>query len=383
MKAHHILLAEDDSALMIGVSDLLTMSGYDVTTAMNGQMALDRLKTMRRLPDLIISDVTMPVMDGYDLLEAVRARPEWLRIPFIFLTARSDKKEIRDAKRRGVEDYITKPFDFEDLLVAVEACISRHSALMRMEESRMEVLRRRILTTIHHEFRTPLSYIVAYSDLMTSSNDFDHSDQLRTYVDGIMVGADRLTHLVESFLVLAELESGHGAMTFALRKRPFTAYFDLGCRVIDKLESIAKSSQTTVKLEVADEVPTIISDVSFLEMAVQHLLENAIKFSAGVDEPVVTLRFDGQGGNLAIEIVDKGRGIPEEARRQLFHLFYQVERERYEQQGIGAGLAIVKHVAELHGGRVEVQSEVGQGSRFAIIIPAATSEEITGLQDKP
>ncbi|MCJ7567156.1 MAG: response regulator, partial [Anaerolineales bacterium] len=159
-----ILVVEDDMALLEGIRELLELSEYKVLTATNGQEALEVLE--KKHPDLIVSDIMMPEMDGYQFHEKVREQPELSAIPFIFLTARGEKADIRRGKELGADDYITKPFDDEDLLVAVRAKLSRWDNLRQQRDEEVADLKSKILLTLSHEFRTPLTYIINYSDLL-------------------------------------------------------------------------------------------------------------------------------------------------------------------------------------------------------------------------
>jgi len=159
-----ILVVEDDLALLEGIRELLELTEYKVITAMNGQEALDVLEKQR--PDLIVSDIMMPEMDGYEFHEKVSEQPQLNAIPFIFLTARGEKADIRRGKDIGVDDYITKPFDDEDLLVGVRAKLSRWDGLRKQRDEEVSDLKSKILLTLSHEFRTPLTYIINYSDLL-------------------------------------------------------------------------------------------------------------------------------------------------------------------------------------------------------------------------
>src|SRR5260221_6564258 len=114
-----ILVVEDDTALLQGLRDILELSDYHVLTARNGVEGLAVLQN--RVPDLIVSDINMPRMDGYQFYGQVRARPDWVSVPFIFLTARSEKADVRHRKILGADDYITKPFEDADLLVSVRS----------------------------------------------------------------------------------------------------------------------------------------------------------------------------------------------------------------------------------------------------------------------
>ena len=119
MGGQRILVVEDRMALLIAIQSILETEGYSILTATNGVEALQVMEEVR--PDLILSDILMPQMDGFALCEAVRARPEWASIPFIFLTAKAEREDVAKSKALGVEDYIIKPFDPEDLLEAVRA----------------------------------------------------------------------------------------------------------------------------------------------------------------------------------------------------------------------------------------------------------------------
>jgi two-component system, sensor histidine kinase and response regulator len=365
----HILLVEDDEVLLRGMHDLLKLEGFSVTTAVDGADGLRVLESMMEFPDLIISDIRMPHMDGYEFLAAVRGRPEWLMIPFIFLSAKGQKEDIRYGKMRGVDDYIPKPFDFKDLIVSVKAAIQRRQELAEWQEIRMESLKQRILTVLHHEFRTPLSYIVAYADLMASSSSFSNSTELRQYIGGIMEGSERLSNLIESFLILAELESGYGKKIIERRRTIIDDVPALVRQMIDNLKEKADDRDVVIDLEVGRGIPKLQGDEVYIGSAIKHLVDNAIKFSTRNVRAKVHVNIDSQDGYVVISVIDEGPGVPLEEQQKLFQSFYQINREKNEQQGAGSGLAIARHVAMLHNGRVEVESDEGLGSCFRLRLP--------------
>lgn len=370
MIKYNILLVEDDDALLRGVTDLLGMSGYCVHAATDGVDALHLLGKLPDLPDLIISDISMPHMNGYEFLNTVRMRSEWASIPFIFLTAKTEKEDIRTGKLHGVDDYVTKPFDLPDLLVAVQATLSRHQQLNALQAQEMENLRQQILKILNHEFRTPLTYIVAYADLMANSPTFKHSEELRQYIKGILVGSDRLSHLIGSLLLLAELESGNGRRIFERRKVLIKNMGSLVRNVTEQLQSKASARDLTLHILPGKLLPTVMGDPEYLQVALEHLIENAIKFSPEAEHASVSIALEAHDNNLVIIVCDEGVGIPAEEHEHLFVPFYQYNRDYQEQQGVGAGLAIARHVASLHGGRVEIVSKAGYGSCFMFILPA-------------
>jgi DNA-binding response OmpR family regulator len=137
-----ILIVEDDIAMSSGIRDVLEMAGYRVQLAENGLDALALLERFR--PDLIISDIMMPEMDGYQFLERMRRRTEWAAIPFIFLTAKGQRSDIRAGKQLGADDYLVKSVDLEDLLVVVRAKLDRSLVLRQQARVEMELLKNNI-----------------------------------------------------------------------------------------------------------------------------------------------------------------------------------------------------------------------------------------------
>jgi two-component system sensor histidine kinase/response regulator len=370
MTLHHIFLVEDDESLLIGVSDLLELSGYRVSKAMNGVQALTQLEEMDEPPDLIVSDIRMPKMDGHELLATMRKRPEWLSIPFIFLTAKGEKEDVYTGKLSGADDYLIKPFEYKDLLVAIQSSIKRREEIVELQEERLEALKLKILTVLNHEFRTPLSYIVSYVDLMASSPTFKHSDELRQYIHGIQEGSDRLERLIKNFLLLTELESGNGIRVYEGRKMLIR---DVGELVRDSIidwQDAAGKAGVVLQTRLADEpLPAVTGDAEYLRTALGHLIENAIKFSPQHQEAVVVISATANDEFVTFSVCDEGIGIPEGEQKHLFDIFHQINRDEYEQQGTGAGLAIVRHVVALHEGQIDVESKPGQGSCFRILLP--------------
>ena len=369
MSEHHVFLVEDDESLLAGVSDLLELSGYRVSKAMNGVQALAQLKEMDELPDLVVSDIRMPKMDGHELLATMRKRPEWLSIPFIFLTAKGEKEDVYSGKLSGADDYLIKPFEYKDLLVAIQSSIKRREELIELQEERLEALKLKILTVLNHEFRTPLSYIVSYVDLMATSPTFEHSEELRQYIDGIQEGSDRLERLIKNFLLLSELESGSGLRVFEERKMLIGDVGELVRDTIVDWEAGAARVDVVLQTSFDEALPAVTGDTEYLRTALGHLVENAIKFSPQHKKAEVVVSATANGEFVIFSVCDEGIGIPKGEQKHLFDIFHQVNRDEFEQQGTGAGLAIVRHIVALHDGQIDVESKPGQGSCFRILLP--------------
>jgi two-component system sensor histidine kinase/response regulator len=378
MDKHHVFLVEDDESLLAGVSDLLELSGYHVSKAMNGVQALAQLKEMDEPPNLIVSDIRMPKMDGYELLATMRKRPEWLSIPFIFLTAKGEKEDVYSGRLSGADDYLIKPFEYKQLLVAIQASIKRREEIVELQEARLEALKLKILTVLNHEFRTPLSYIVSYVDLMASSPTFEHSEELRQYIHGIQEGSDRLERLIKNFLLLSELESGNGVRTYEERKTLIRDVDELvRDSIVDWQDAAAKVDvRLEAHLDDDESLPAVTGDIEYLRIALGHLIENAIKFSPRQQEAEVIVSAAANGEFVTFSVCDEGIGIPKDEHKHLFDIFHQVDRDEYEQQGTGAGLAIVRHIVALHDGQIDVESKPGQGSCFRILLPVEKKQVV-------
>jgi two-component system sensor histidine kinase/response regulator len=360
-----ILVVEDDAALLEGLRDILELSGYQVLTARNGVEGLAVLQT--RLPHLIISDINMPRMDGYQFYSQVRARPDWVSLPFIFLTAKSEKNAVRHGKLLGADDYVTKPFEEEDLLVAVQAKLNRRAQLDAAHGRQVAELKRTILTTLNHEFRTPLTYITTYADMLGEANI--SADEFKEFLRGIQVGSDRLRHLVEDFILLVELQTGEALETYDRRRERLPDLDSLLDVALERVRGRAEARRVQLVAEVDSPLPVIWGDRDYLVDAVARLLDNAIKFSRKTGGRV-TLRAAAGGRGVRLEVVDEGIGMPAAQLDRIFDVFYQIDRAKLEQQGSGSGLAIVQSIVRLHGGIISIASQVQAGSTFTIELPA-------------
>ncbi|MBN2472885.1 MAG: response regulator, partial [Anaerolineae bacterium] len=324
-QAARLLVVEDDVHLLQGIRDILEIEGYEVFTASSGVEGLDILNDLPVPPDLIISDIMMPRMDGYQFFEAVRASESWISIPFVFLTAKGEKHDVRLGKRLGADDYVIKPMDPEDLLVIVEAKLKRHRQLATTYEGQVVDIKRKILTILNHEFRTPLTYMVAYSDMLNTDADTLTSDELRVFLRGVNSGADRFRRLVENFIALVELETGEAAQNFQWRHQPITNLRPLVTEVVEISRTLAEEKGVALETSVPESVPEFLGDYEYLRAALLQLMDNAIKFS-DKPESAVMLRVTADAGHVYIAVEDQGRGIEPQYIADIWEPFTQVKR---------------------------------------------------------
>lgn len=357
-----ILVVEDDRNLLDGVRNILELEGFHVLVAGDGLEALDVLRRQAIPPDLILSDIMMPHMDGIELLEAVRRESRWLSIPVIYLTARGQRDDILRAKQMGVDDYIIKPYDPLELVLAVRSKLERYGSIRATHADEMAELKRSILTILNHEFRTPLTFVVAYADMLNNPDGVLEQTELVEFLHGVWNGADRLRRLIENFILLVELMTGDARQTFAWRSHPIT---DVGPFI--QTACAEGSPSRPCEVDIAPDIPEFIGDEEYLKRALLHLIDNAAKFSEP-DTPIV-VRAWSQDASVLFSVEDQGRGIPPEEIDRVCAPFYQINRSVYEDQGSGSGLAIARAIAEMHGGRLHIESETGFGTRVTLAIP--------------
>jgi len=371
MDKAHILIVEDEAALLRLTQALLLDEGYNVQAANNGGAALRALEVSR--PDLIISDIMMPEMDGYALYDAVRSRPEWTTIPFIFLTAKAEKTDIRRGKELGAEDYITKPFDPEDLIAAVRGRLQRARVVQQAIGADFAQLKQQLVRMLSHELRTPLTTILGYSEFALEEMDTLPPETFQEVLTNIQRGATRLHELTEALLLLVRLDAGQIAREYELEAvvRPDLAR--VIAAVVSRYEAPAALRGVTLALQPAAEVAPIRLHAAFMADAVGRLLDNAIKFSPRDQGRRVTVEVRPAPGGVEIVVADAGVGIAAADLPHLFERFRQIDRGKLEQQGVGVGLAIAQALIRLHDGEIRVSSVQGQGSTFTIWLPAAAT----------
>jgi len=270
--------------------------------------------------------------------------------------------------QQGADDYLIKPFEPEALVAAVKVRLARAAATETAIYRGTQNLRDTILRTLSHEMRTPLMFLMGYSELLETSAQRLNDDELFDLLQGLRTGSERLQRLVESSLLLSKLESGalqcRGDALQTRTVQPDT----LVANVVQDFQCLAAARHVSLTLHPGAVGACITANPQYLVEIVRRLVDNAIKFSkaAGGD---VTLSTRADHVHWVLDVADQGVGIRPDTLGHIFQAYRQVDREKMEQQGAGLGLAIIRGLSELCGGTVKVASELNKGSTFTVRLP--------------
>lgn len=356
-----ILVIEDARDLRDDVVEMLNMEGFEAVGAENGMVGLEQARAHK--PDLIVCDIMMPEMDGYEVLEQLRKNPRTASIPFIFLTARTDRLNVRHGMVLGADDYLTKPFLVSELLDSIHSQLKKRAELNQTAEQRMNELRENIMTALPHEVRTPLNTIMGFSEMLLMEAQRLKPDQIADWATHIHQAGQRLYRLIENYLFYARLQI---VATSPEQLHEFKMALVEDARMI--VESIVV--RMARKAERADDLEMQLEDAPLLRCShhdltkmVDELLDNAFKFSEPGEKISVTGRVSGQSYTLCIR--DDGRGIHPEQIQNIGALM-QFDRWFYEQQGLGLGLTIVRRLAELYGAEFTIAPASPVGTQVCL-----------------
>jgi DNA-binding response OmpR family regulator/two-component sensor histidine kinase len=341
-----ILVVEDSDTVRENLVDLLETNDYKVFSSDNGHEGYQL--AYAELPDLIISDIMMPSMNGFQLLESLRNNPKTQNIPVIFLSAKSSMNEIREGMNSGVDDYITKPFDAKDVLQAVEVRLSKKDIM----EAKFENTYRTISGYIPHELRTPLVSIIGFTNILIEEFDEISAHEAKDMLMKMKNASKRLHRTVEKFVLFNEAE----LMNSQTKKYDF--FLSKRTEVQEILfDYLATEKQRTVELKHTLNIEPVHANI---RIAAEHfdvifgeLIENAVKFSSP-GKPIDISSID-EPEYLTIKIKNYGRGMTGEEIDNTAP-FVQHNRPLLEQQGSGLGIIIVKKLCQFYGADFSINS---------------------------
>ncbi|MDJ1174849.1 hybrid sensor histidine kinase/response regulator [Roseofilum capinflatum] len=358
-----VLVIEDEELIRENILDLLEAEDFEGLGAENGQVGVEIAKA--QIPDLILCDVMMPQLDGYGVLEQLRCDPKTAMIPFIFLTAKAEKNDMRSGMELGADDYLTKPCLPDELLKAINTRLDKQARIKEASQGQLDELRDSIARSLPHELRTPLNGIMGFAELMSYEAEDLKPEEIREMADQILVSSNRLYRLIQNFLLYADLElaSKNSDRLQQWRSQATTSIRDAVEEVISlKADQCGRTADLKYQLE---DSPVQI-EASRLQKLVQEAIDNAFKFSPTGTPVQVTTTV--QDNTVVLTLINSGRGMTPEEIEQV-GAYMQFNRKLHEQQGSGLGLAIAKRMAQIHQGDLTIASIPDQETRITITLP--------------
>ncbi|MEG4493562.1 response regulator [Microcoleus sp. D3_18_C4] len=358
-----ILVIEDEEAIRENILELLEAENFEGIGAINGKVGIKL--AIERIPDLILCDMMMPEVDGHGVLKALRSEPLTATIPFIFLTAKADKVDIRTGMELGADDYITKPCTPQELLKAIAIRLEKQKTISRQSQKTLDELRTNISMSLPHELRTPLNAILGFSELILSEYQVLEEADILEMIGQIQTSGHRLYRLIQNFLLYAELEiaATNPELLKEMRNSEFSCVKSL---LSQKARQQAKHANRTDDLQLNLQDSSVAIDSVRLAKIVEELLDNAFKFSLE-GTPVLLSTFV-ENQTFILSVKDQGRGMTTDQIAQL-EAYRQFDRKLYQQAGLGLGLAIVQRLVELHGGEFKIESLPQQETIVSVSLP--------------
>jgi two-component system, sensor histidine kinase and response regulator len=361
-----VLVVDDDPGNRDLLSRRLILQGHSVTTVSNG---LDALYQMRDVAfDVVLLDIMMPDMDGYEVLRHIKADERLQHIPVVMISALNEVQSVVRCIEAGAEDYLAKPFNPTLLKARVGACLDkkrgrdRETALFeqlqenykRLQE--VEKLRDDMRNMIVHDLRTPLTAVIVGVEMLEKDGTLTESQHEMMAIAAS--SGKTLLGMINDLLDVEKMESG----ATLLQYEDVTPE-KLVMRAIEQIGTLASDAGTTVATSIQPGLE-FRADENKLSRTLVNLIANAIKFTPGGS---VTVSAAQDGQNVRFEVRDTGDGIPAEAFERIFEKFGQLDS--HSRVGTGLGLAFCKLAVEAHGGRIQVESTRGEGSTFSFTIP--------------
>ncbi len=387
------LIIEDSRTQAKKLAALLTSDGFTVEVALDGESGVEAC--LREVPDIVLSDIVLPGIDGLEVCRRLRDNPETARVPILVLTSLAEPTEVLRALAAGATNFTSKPYRDAELLVRVRRLVRGERALIaspsgeritidatgdagieilfsaledaraRNEElvasqaavERATAAREEVIAIVAHELRTPLTSLLLRTQLARRKMDAWPKDAI-DLVEMLSRSGGRMVRIIEDLLQVTALEAG----TFSI-KRESVDVVSIAREVVSRVNV---DPTLSVQLE-APERADLECDGGRVEQVLSNLVGNAIKYSKDARE--VTVRIEDEGDVVRVRVRDRGMGIPAAQLPRVFERFYRTQEGKDAAAGVGLGLYLSRKLVELHGGTISVESIERVGSTFTFTLP--------------
>ncbi len=352
------ILAVDDEPTNITIFENIfeDKKRFELRTASSGEEALGVMPVFR--PDVVLLDIMMPGIDGYEVCQKIRDDENLRFTKTIMVSAKAMHEERIRGYECGANDYVTKPFDEDELLMKVESFFQLKFA------SEISQVKENLIKLVSHELRTPLNGILGFSALLDKSNTIGESE--KRYIHQVMECGNQLLEFSQKALLLCDLRSGK-----ALTKQ-WCSLNEIITKIIAKLK--VKASESNITFSYEDKIDeAVLGDSVLIEQALTFVIENAVKFSPANGE--VSILAQSTGHECIIHVQDQGEGIDE---RRVDEIFEEMSLDNMDnhQEGQGLSLAIAQSIMQLHGGTLQLSENSKEGCTFTFKFPPSKDSTV-------
>lgn len=353
-----ILVVDDQESNLQVVASVLSSAGYEMVPANSGEQALKRIAA--RLPDLILLDLLMPDIDGFEVCRRIQANPDWAKLPIIFVSAADDKEMIVRALDSGGVDYVTKPFNKAELLSRVRTHLSLKKARERAE--RLAEDRDELLGILAHDLKNHLGGIQMSAALLAGNATLQQQPRLHTLSENIEHTADRLLQFVAEFLANASVDHGLCVSLVPVDLAEVTR------TTLENYRERGRRKSIQFICDIPSEPVLTYADTSCVDQVLDNLLSNALKFSPR--DKTIRISITTDETHAYCSIADEGPGFSLEDQSKMFRRYGRLSaRPTGEEPSTGLGLSIVKKMMDAMGGQLLHDSIPGQGAKLTIVLP--------------
>jgi signal transduction histidine kinase len=374
-KAAAILIVDDNPTNCQLLAKRLSRQGYRCSQALSGKQALQMVA--EQAPDIVLLDMMMPEMDGLEVLAVLRRSHDSISLPVLMVTARNEGEDVVSAFAAGANDYIEKPVDFPVLVARLQHHLA-HKRLddeVKISRARLEEQNRKLevgnrykdnfLSSMSHELRTPLNAVLGFSEVLLDEMLGPLNDKQKQYCGEIYNSGSYLLLIINDLLDLSKIEAGK--LELELQHSEVRPLLEA---VLGLMKEKAQRRGITLVCDIDERLDRVEWDPLRVKQMLINLLGNALKFTESGKRVTLSAGLAGDD-EVMLSVTDEGCGICSEDLARIFQPFEQAASpmRKTHVEGTGLGLALVSRLAALHGGRVEVESEVAVGSRFTLYLP--------------